>query len=261
MLTRGSRLRVALLCSQHAPGLEFLLADAARGQLYDLVAALSTHDAFAEHEALQAHGIPCLRHPIRSFYKWQHAPVRDLALRREFDACTLHLLRPYAPDLVVLSGYLYLLTAPMLEAFPARIVNVHHSDLSGPPGRRYPGLHAVREAILAGETETRATAHVVTEEVDAGPLLLRSWPYPVATLAHQALAWGALDIVRTYAAAHQQWMLRTSFGPLLAGSIAAYARGAVRLRDGAAWIDGVRGPVDVPAVRPAVRAEPVAVGL
>jgi folate-dependent phosphoribosylglycinamide formyltransferase PurN len=247
------------LCSQRAPGLEFLLADAARGRLWDLAVALSTDDAFAAHETLQGHGVPCLRHPIRSFYKWQRAPLSDLALRRDFDACTLHLLRPHAPDLVVLSGYLYVLTAPMLEAFPARIVNAHHSDLAAPPGRRYPGLHAVRDAILAGETETRATSHVVTAQVDAGPLLLRSWPYPVATLAHQAMAWGALDVVRTYAAAHQQWMLRTSFGPLLAGTIAAYARGGVRVRDGAAWIDGVRGPVDVPAVRPTPHLEAAAV--
>lgn len=260
MLTRSSRFRVALLCSQRAPGLEFLLADPARGHLYDLVACLSTEDAFAEHEALQVHGIPCLRHPIRSFYKWQRAPLGDLALRREFDACTLHLLRPHAPDLVVLSSYLYVLTAPMLEAFPGHIVNVHHADMAGPPGRRYPGLHAVRDAITAGETETRATSHVVTPDLDAGPLLLRSWPYPVATLAHQALAWGALDVVRLYAAAHELWMLRTSFGPLLAGSIAAYARGAVRVGEDAAWIDGVRGPVDLRAVRLTPHPEAVAVG-
>lgn len=244
MLRHPSRLRVALLCSRGAPGLGFLLADAARGRAHDIVACLTTEDGFAEHGALQAHGIPCLRHPIRAFYGWQRAPLSDMALRRDFDAATLRLLAPYAPDLVVLSSYLYVLTAPMLEAFPDRIVNVHHADMA-PAARPYPGLRAVRDAILGGEPQTRATAHLVTEELDAGPLLLRSWPFPVAPLARQAVAWNALDVVKTYAAAHEQWMLRASFGPLLAGSIALFAEGRVRVRHGRALVDGRPGPLDV----------------
>lgn len=246
MLSGPSRLRVALLCSRGAPGLAHLLADPARGRSYDLVACLTAEDAFAQHGALQAHGIPCLRHPIRGFYRWQGAPLGDMGLRRDFDAGTLRLLEPCAPDLLVLSSYLYVLTEPVLAAFPGRIVNVHHADMA-PGARAYPGLRAVRDAILAGETETRATAHVVTPQLDAGPLLLRSWPFPVAPLASQALAWGALDVVKTYATAHEQWMLRASFGPLLAGSIALFAEGRVRVHDGRALVDGRPGPLDLPA--------------
>lgn len=246
MLSGASRLRVALLCSRGAPGLPFLLADPARTRSYDLVACVTTEDAFGQHGALQSHGIPCLRHPIRAFYHWQHAPLGDMALRRDFDASTLRLMEPFAPDLVVLSSYLYILTDPMLEAFPGRIVNVHHADMA-PGTRPYPGLRAVRDAIMAGETQTRSTAHVVTPELDRGPLLLRSWPFPVATLARQALAWRAFDVVKTYAAAHEQWMLRASFGPLLAASIALFAEGRVRVHDGEAVVDGRPGPLDLPA--------------
>jgi folate-dependent phosphoribosylglycinamide formyltransferase PurN len=246
MLSGASRLRVALLCSRGAPGLSSLLADPARGRAHDIVACLTTEDAFAQHGALQSHGIPCLRHPIRAFYGWQRAPLSDMALRRDFDAATRRLIEPYAPDLVVLSSYLYVLTAPMLEAFPGRIVNVHHADMA-PGARPYPGLRAVRDAILAGEAQTRATAHVVTPKLDAGPLLLRSWPFPVAPLARQALAWDALDVVRTYAAAHEQWMLRASFGPLLAGSVALFAEGRVRVEGDRALVDGRPGPLDLPA--------------
>lgn len=246
MLSGNSRLRVALLCSRGAPGLPFLLADPARTRAYDLVACLTTEDGFTQHGALQAHGIPCLRQSIHAFYRWQRAPVRDMALRRDFDASTLRLLEPYAPDLLVLSSYLYVLTDPMLEAFPDRIVNAHHADMA-PGAPAHPGLRAVRDAILAGETQTRATTHVVTAELDEGPLLLRSWPFPVATLARQALAWGALDVVKAYAAAHEQWMLQASFGPLLAGSIALFAQGRVRVHEGRALVDGRPGPLDLSA--------------
>jgi folate-dependent phosphoribosylglycinamide formyltransferase PurN len=246
MLSGASRLRVALLCSRGAPGLPFLLAAAARTRAYEIVACVTAEDTFAQHGALHAHGIPCLRHPIQAFYRWQRAPLRNMALRRDFDAATLRLLEPYAPDLVVLSSYLYVLTDPMLEAFPDRIVNVHHADMA-PGAPPHPGLRAVRDAILAGEPQTRATAHVVTAELDAGPLLLRSWPFPVAPLAGQALAWGASDVVKTYAAAHEQWMLRASFGPLLAGSIALFAEGRVRIHEGRALVDGRPGPLDLRA--------------
>lgn len=259
MLTRSSRLRVALLCSRRAPGLAALLEDPARTRSYDLVACLTSEDSFGQHEALQARGIPCLRHPIHAFYRWQRAPLRDMGLRRDFDAGILRLLQPYAPDLVALSSYLYVLTEPMLAAYPDRIVNVHHADMALAPPRAYPGLRAVRDAILAGETETRATAHVVTPELDAGPLLVRSWPFPVAALAQQALAWGALDVVKTYAAAHEEWMLRAAFGRLLAASIALFAEGRARVRDGRAFVDGRPGPLEVAAPQAAAPMQAAAV--
>ena len=74
---------------------------------------------------------------------------------------TVELLRSHEPDLVILAGYLWLLTQPMLSAFENRIVNVHHADLrlrTASGAVRYPGLRAVRDAILAGEAETRCTA-------------------------------------------------------------------------------------------------------
>jgi phosphoribosylglycinamide formyltransferase 1 len=252
MLTRWPPLRVALLCSARAPGLATLLEDPARGRLYELVACLTSDDAFRGHEPLHRHGIPCLRHSIQSFYRWQHAPIGDLARRHDYDAASLRLLAPYEPDLVVLSGYLYVLSHTFLRAFPDRILNVHHADLllkrGGAP--LYPGLRAVRDAVLAGETETRATLHVVTPAVDAGPLLLRSWAFPVAPLARQALAWGATDLLRAYARAHEQWMLHAAFGPLLARAIALCAQDRVTLRDGAALVDGQPGPLDLSGLGP-----------
>ena len=100
----------------------------------------------------------------------------------------------------------------MLEAFPDRIVNVHGSDLArtGARGRPlYAGLRAVRDAIRAGEPETRATAHFVTERLDEGPILLRSRPFPVSPLVADLRRRGLAHALKAYAFAHQEWMLET----------------------------------------------------
>ena len=133
--------------------------------------------------------------------------------RKAFDAETAALLR--GCDVVVLLGYLFIITEPLLSAFPGRIFNVHDSDLP-----RYPGLHATRDAILAGERETRSSVHVVTAEVDAGPVVARSEAFPVAPFVHDAVAAGQNDIVRAYAYAHREWMIRSRWGALVAEAIA-----------------------------------------
>ena len=110
----------------------------------------------------------------------------------------------------------------MLEAFDGRIINVHHSDLlrRTPEGRaRYPGLRAVRDAIRAGERETRATAHVVTAQLDEGPVLVQSSAYPVPPVAAWAREREDWDLLKAVVWAHQEWMLRDAWGPLLAGAL------------------------------------------
>jgi hypothetical protein len=132
----------------------------------------------------------------------------------------------YRLDLLVLASYLYVVTKPMLSFFRHRIINVHHSDLiqRDKAGRaRLTGLRAVRDAIFAGERETRATVHLVTKELDQGPPFLRSWAFPVSPLAHDALAWDAADVLKAYSFAHQEWMIRSTWGPLLASALGLIA--------------------------------------
>jgi folate-dependent phosphoribosylglycinamide formyltransferase PurN len=215
-------LRVALLCSHRAPGLRFLLReDPERGYLYDVVCCLSSEEECSAREEAERSGVPFLSHPIARFAAARGAKRGDLAARVDYDRETLRLLAPYEPDLIVLSSYLLIVTEPLLSAFPGRIVNVHHADLTKPDP--YVGLHAVRDAILAGEIETRATAHVVTERLDEGPVLCLSEPFPVSPLVRDALDWGASDVLKAYAFAHQEWMLRSAWGPLLSEAIARVA--------------------------------------
>jgi hypothetical protein len=62
--------------------------------------------------------------------------------------------------------------------------------------------------------------HVVTADVDAGPVVAVSRDYPVSPLIRDALRWNAGDIVRAYAYAHREWMMRDSWGDLAAQALA-----------------------------------------
>jgi folate-dependent phosphoribosylglycinamide formyltransferase PurN len=223
------RTRVAVLCSGRAPGLAYLLERRRRVRVdWDVVCVLTSENSFEGEAEVRAYDVPVRRHPIKPFYAAYapHKRVGDLSVRAMYDAETVRLLRAYRPDLVVLAGYLRLLTSPMLDAYPERIINVHHSDLADRDSRglpRYPGLRAVRDAILAGEVATRCSAHLVTVELDSGPMLLRSRAYPVPDVARWALLTGEQDLLRKVIWAHQEWMLRDAFGPLMEKSIEAVA--------------------------------------
>ena len=244
-------LRVAVLCSHRAPALRYLLEhDAQYSPLYDIVTCISSEAKCADEDLIRASGIPMHLHPIRLFCAEHGRKWTDLGQRSLYDTVTGQLLWRARVDVVVLDSYLYLLSDAMLSCFPRRIVNLHHSDLlrvDGAGRPRFSGLRAVRDAINAGEAETRATAHLVTRELDAGPLLVRSWPFPVSPLAGEARRWHANDVLKAYTYAHQEWMIRAAWGPLMAGALSLIAEGRVNLatwslRD-EAWELDARGRV------------------
>ena len=92
--------------------------------------------------------------------------LRDYPSRAARDAAMAGWLKDRGVKLVVLAGYMHLLTGPFLEAFPDAIVNVHPSLLPS-----FPGAHAVEEQLAAGVTESGATVHLVDAGVDSGPIL------------------------------------------------------------------------------------------
>jgi folate-dependent phosphoribosylglycinamide formyltransferase PurN len=207
--------RIAVLCSKRAPGLDDLLSHPGFRTMYDVACVVTTENTAVIEDC----GVPLIHHSPRAF-----------DVRAEFDAITAGMLQELDVDVVVLLGYIYILTAAMLDAFAGRILNVHDADLTllGSDGRRrYTGLHSTRDAILAGERETRSTLHVVTEEVDAGPIVALSEPFPVAPLVQDALALGALDMIRAYAYAHREWMMRRCWGPMVVAELERLACGAV----------------------------------
>lgn len=230
MLTRTQPLRIAVLCSHRAPGLDALLHHPQRGKLFELACVLTSEPQLDARESIEATGAAVLMHPVRRFHAECGTPLRDLETRRSYDALTVHVLQQLHVDAVLMLGYLYVATDVLIAAFPDRIFNIHDSDLDlvGADGqRKYAGLHATRDAISAGEPETRSSVHIVTPTVDGGPVLLRSRAYPVAPFAYQAALAGHTDIVRAYAYAQREFMMRDAWGELALRAIEVAANGEV----------------------------------
>jgi phosphoribosylglycinamide formyltransferase 1 len=223
MLTWDRPVRVAVLCSGRAPGLLHLLnRDPRRGVAYDVVCCVTSEEIFAEQVKVERRGTPCVPHPIARYCEELGVRRSERRVRAGYDRQTVTILERYAPDLVLLDGYLLMLAEPMLEAYDGRIINLHHSDLAvrnRDGSARYPGLRAVRDAIVGGELETRASAHLVTARLDDGPVLLRSWPFAVPPVAAWAREHEAIDVLKPTIWAHQEWMLREAWGPMMAAAL------------------------------------------
>lgn len=244
--TPPPRARVAVLCSMRAPGLEDLLEAAADGGDFEIALLLTSDENCESIEMALGMDVFTVVHDIRAWHRARGLRWSDLAHRPAYDAQTADLLKESRIDYVVTLGYLHVLTAPMLDAFDGRIVNVHDADLDvrdlrGVP--RYRGLRATRDALLDGQRETRSTAHLVTADLDGGPVLVRSWDYPVHVLVQDALAMAADDILKAYAFAHREWMMRTSWGRLALVALDYLTRGRVQVFGDAAVVDGTFGGV------------------
>jgi len=230
-------LRVAVLTSSSAPGIEQLLRSPDRGVLYDLACVVSTAVSFAERKAVEDAGVPFIVRPLTE--------VRNRAARQEYDRETADLLRAYGVEYAILGGYKYFVTAPLLDSLPNRLLGIYDADLTvldEDGGRRYRDLHGVRRAIFAGDAETRSSLFFVTERPGDGPLMLLSAPFPVAAVARDAIARGQYDLAVDYARLHHQWMTRTSWGTMLVEAIRLLAAGTFAVAGDVVWIDGAPGP-------------------
>jgi phosphoribosylglycinamide formyltransferase-1 len=78
----------------------------------------------------------------------------------------VQMLRDARVELVALAGFMRVLKAPMLKAFPRRIINIHPSLLP-----KFPGLEAWKQALAAGETVTGCTVHYLDEKIDHGDII------------------------------------------------------------------------------------------
>jgi phosphoribosylglycinamide formyltransferase-1 len=122
------------------------------------------------------------------------------AEREERDLVMATWLEEHGVELVVLAGYMHLLTPPFLARFPNRIVNVHPSLLP-----QFPGAHPIDDALAAGVDTTGVTVHFVDEGLDSGAVI-RQEPVPLeptATLVerihaveHRLLPQVTWDLVR-----------------------------------------------------------------
>lgn len=89
--------------------------------------------------------------------------------REAFDNKLGRLLQKHSPDWVVLAGFMRILTADFVNRWPGKILNIHPSLLPA-----YPGLDTHARALAAGDLEAGASVHIVTAELDAGPVIAQA---------------------------------------------------------------------------------------
>ncbi|MEX0446757.1 phosphoribosylglycinamide formyltransferase [Xenorhabdus sp. SGI246] len=94
---------------------------------------------------------------------------KEYSNRTDYDFALLTALDRYQPDLVVLAGYMRILSPGFVQHYRGRLINIHPSLLP-----KYPGLHTHRKAIENGDQEHGTSVHFVTEELDGGPIILQA---------------------------------------------------------------------------------------
>ena len=147
------RRRVAILVTKEAHCLEQLIADSRAGLVNgELVAVIGNHEVL--RPVAEEAGIP---------FCW--APSGDKAAHEQF---LLEQLAAARADVVVLARYMQILTAAVVAPYAGRIINIHPSLLP-----YFPGANPYRRAWEDGVRVTGCTAHFVTEDLDAGPIILQ----------------------------------------------------------------------------------------
>ena len=156
--------RIAVLVSGGGTNLQALIGARDRGELGggELAAVISSKaDAYALERAKNA-GIPGYV-VARKDYDSNRAMTQALVSR----------LKELNIDLVVLAGFMHILTEEMVQAYPNAILNVHPALIPSFCGAGYYGLHVHEKALAYGVKVTGATVHFVNEEPDGGPIILQ----------------------------------------------------------------------------------------
>jgi phosphoribosylglycinamide formyltransferase 1 len=156
--------RLVVLVSGEGTNLQALI-DACRDDEYgaQVVAVGADRPAISALSRAERAGIPAFT--VR---------LADYAARADWDAALTGACAAYAPDLIVLAGFMKLVGKQFLDSFGGRCVNTHPALLPS-----FPGAHAVREALARGVKVTGCTVLVVDEGVDSGPIVAQA-PVPVA---------------------------------------------------------------------------------
>jgi phosphoribosylglycinamide formyltransferase-1 len=154
-------LRLGILGSGSGTNMQAILDAIVTGRLHaEIAVVLSDNpDAFILERARTA-GIPAAVIDCRGFRsRFPDAAQQEAA----------GMLREAGVDLVCLAGFMRLLRAPLLDAFPDRIINIHPSLLPA-----FPGLEAWKQAVEAGASESGCTAHHVDAGMDTGPIIAQA---------------------------------------------------------------------------------------
>lgn len=156
--------RITVLVSGGGTNLQALIDAQSRGELKNgsITAVISSKAGAYALERAEAAGIP-----------GYVAARSNYSSSRDYTLALTERLKALNTDLVVLAGFMHILTGEIVEAFPNAILNVHPALIPSFCGAGYYGLHVHEAALSYGVKVTGATVHFVTEEPDGGPIVLQ----------------------------------------------------------------------------------------
>jgi phosphoribosylglycinamide formyltransferase 1 len=159
MIKSSSKIRVGVLISGGGTNLQTIIDRSLAGELdAEVVCVVSNRaDAFGLQRA-KKHGIAAL-----------HLDHRSYPDRQEYDTALAEYLKSFNVDLVVLAGFMRIVTPVLLGAFPNRVMNIHPALLPS-----FPGLDAQKQALDYGAKISGCTVHFVDAGTDTGPIILQS---------------------------------------------------------------------------------------
>lgn len=206
MTGRSSRLPVVVVISGNGSNLQALIDASRRGAPFEITTVISNRADAAGLARAEAAGIA--RHVL------DH---REFGDRSAFDAALAEIIEDASPALIVLAGFMRILTDAFVERFCGRMINIHPSLLPA-----FQGLHTHRRALQAGVGEHGASVHFVTPELDGGPVIAQTKVAIARDDDERRLA------ARVLAREHQ----------LLPQVVSWFADGRLRLQDGRVLFDG-----------------------
>ena len=154
-----SPIKLAVLVSGNGSNLQAIIDQIEAGKLKAKIACVISNnpEAFALTRAAQ-HGLPTVILENRLF-----------KIRKEYDEALVGILKDHGVELIILAGFMRILSDVMVEAFPHSIINIHPALLPS-----FPGLHAQKQALDYGVKYSGCTVHLVDCGTDTGPIILQA---------------------------------------------------------------------------------------
>ncbi|WP_436856787.1 phosphoribosylglycinamide formyltransferase [Citrobacter tructae] len=202
-------MNIVVLISGNGSNLQAIIDACKQNKIKGTLRAVFSNkaDAFGLERAQEA-GIPA---HVLTADRFDSREAFDRELIQEIDA--------YSPDVVVLAGFMRILSPAFVMHYRGRLLNIHPSLLP-----KYPGLHTHRQALENGDEEHGTSVHFVTDELDGGPVILQA-KVPVFEGDDEDEITARVQVQE-----HAIYPLVLSW----------FVEGRLKMRDNAAWLDGQR---------------------
>lgn len=268
-LYEGSReMNVVVFFSGGASSLKAMLGDENYGKLYRVPGAYTDKEEAKGRQLCRDNSIPDLFISRKGFYSQHDLDPKNRDSRRRFYEMLAREIGQFRPDVICLSGYMHIVTDPVLTEYESRVLNVHPADLAILSGlgssrldvsqlspkevrklieinkltRKIKGENAVYDAITGGEQATRSTIHIATEDFDEGPIVVQSKSFAVNPEMRERAFSGLTDGVQNYASALQDTMKAEGDGPAYLKALELISQGRLSIDGETLSLDGKNLP-------------------